>query len=132
MESNERSEFYFRAVVPVPYPIPYDGPVRKLLQKLKWYPYWHSYFQFMFEKLSYDRLIAALYLRGDLYEKTNAVFGVKESLVVDLKSVAHFEASAEQYGVLPSTKLLRDDFPLCLMKKPAGYDISGLWKLQRS
>ncbi|KAF2631384.1 hypothetical protein BU25DRAFT_478908 [Macroventuria anomochaeta] len=105
MERNERGEFYFKAVVPVPYPIPHGGPVRKLLQKLKRRPYRRSHFYFMFEKLSYDRLITVLYLRGNPYEKTDAVVGFKELLIIDFKSIANFEGLAEQHGILLSTTL---------------------------
>ena len=66
----------------------------------------------MFAKPRYDQLITALYLRGDPYEKSDAVFGVKDSLIVDLKSVADFDGLAEQHGVPPSTRLLKYDFIL--------------------
>lgn len=119
VESNENGEFYFKAIVPVPYPIPHDGPVGKLLQTLKRHPYRPSHFHFMFEKPNYDRLITALYLRGDPYERTDAVFGVKESLIVDLKVVSDYEGLAEKYDVTPETKLMRYDFVL-VSDKEAG------------
>ncbi|KAH6616417.1 Intradiol ring-cleavage dioxygenase [Boeremia exigua] len=112
METDENGEFWFNAAVPVPYPIPHDGPVGKLLQKLKRHPYRPSHFHFMLEKPHYDRLITALYRRGDPYEKTDAVFGVKDTLVIDLYTVADIEGLAEKYGVSPSTKLLKYDFVL--------------------
>lgn len=54
----------------------------------------------------------ALYLRGDPYERSDAVFGVKESLVVDLGTVSEVKGLAEKYEVDPSTKLLQYDFVL--------------------
>ena len=54
----------------------------------------------------------ALYLRGDPYETSDAVFGVKESLVVDLTKVSETPGFAETYGVSGSTKLLQYDFVL--------------------
>jgi hypothetical protein len=53
-----------------------------------------------------------LYLRGDQYESSDAVFGVKESLIVDLKTISEIENFAEKYGVPPSTRLLTYDFVL--------------------
>jgi hypothetical protein len=63
-----------------------------------------------FEKPGYDHLITALYLRGDPYETSDAVFGVKESLIVDLSTVS--AEQAKQYGVKGGTKLLTYDFVL--------------------
>lgn len=53
----------------------------------------------------------ALYVRGDPYETTDAVFGVKDSLIVDLSSVTD-EVMAKEYGVKVGTKLMTYDFVL--------------------
>lgn len=52
-----------------------------------------------------------LYLRDDPYESSDAVFGVKSSLIVDLEEVKA-KATAEKYGVDLGTKLVRYDFVL--------------------
>lgn len=52
----------------------------------------------------------ALYLRGDPYETSDAVFGVKESLIIDLGTVTAEQAS--KYDVKEGTKLLSYDFVL--------------------
>ena len=59
----------------------------------------------------------ALYLRGDLYERSDAVFGVKESLIVSLKTVSEVDGLAEKYGVSPSTKLMTYEFVLVSEKE---------------
>lgn len=51
-----------------------------------------------------------MYLRGDPYETSDAVFGVKESLIVDLGTVTPEQAA--KYGVSEGTKLLTYDFVL--------------------
>ncbi|KAM5356469.1 hypothetical protein ACJ41O_003115 [Fusarium nematophilum] len=112
VRSDEDGAFFFKAIVPVPYPIPSDGPVGKLLKKLHRHPYRPSHFHFMFDKPGYDRLITALYLRGDPYERSDAVFGVKESLIVELTNVSDVEGLAEKHGVDPSAKLMKYDFVL--------------------
>lgn len=53
---------------------------------------------------------SALYLRDDPYEKSDAVFGVKESLVVELGKVD--KATADKYGVKEGSALLTYDFVL--------------------
>ena len=62
------------------------------------------------EKPGFDHLITALYLRGDPYETSDAVFGVKESLLIDLGTVD--AEMAETYGVKEGTKLISYDFVL--------------------
>jgi hypothetical protein len=64
----------------------------------------------MMEKPGFDHLITALYLRGDPYETSDAVFGVKESLLIDLGSVD--AEMAKTYGVKEGTKLISYDFVL--------------------
>lgn len=56
-------------------------------------------------------MITALYVRGDPYETTDAVFGVKDSLIVDIKEVTD-EAMAKKYDVKVGHKLLTYDFVL--------------------
>lgn len=59
---------------------------------------------------SADVCHSALYLRGDPYETSDAVFGVKESLLIDLGTVNGNQAA--QYGVKEGSKLISYDFVL--------------------
>ncbi|KAJ4249875.1 hypothetical protein NW762_012220 [Fusarium torreyae] len=111
LTSDHEGTFWFKAIVPVPYPIPHDGPVGKLLKALGRHPYRPSHMHFMFKKDGYDPLITALYLKDDPYESTDAVFGVKDSLVVPIQKVAD-EEIAKNYGVEIGSALLTYDFVL--------------------
>ncbi|KAK3177362.1 hypothetical protein K4F52_009831 [Lecanicillium sp. MT-2017a] len=111
LQSDDDGAFWFKAIVPVPYPIPHDGPVGQLLQLLNRHPYRPSHMHFMFKKSGFDPLITALYLKDDPYESTDAVFGVKNSLVVTLEKVQD-EEMAQKYGVNIGTRLLAYDFVL--------------------
>ncbi|KAJ9630146.1 hypothetical protein H2204_008651 [Knufia peltigerae] len=117
MTSDPQGVFWFNAIVPVPYPIPHDGPVGQLLMKLGRHPMRPAHMHFMFEKEGYDHLITALYLRNDPYENSDAVFGVKTPLVVDLGKVD--KATAEKYGVQEGTALMTYDFVLVSEKESA-------------
>ncbi|KAL1861154.1 hypothetical protein Plec18167_002858 [Paecilomyces lecythidis] len=110
MRSDKDGVFWFKAIKPVPYPIPHDGPVGRLLKKLHRHPYRPSHMHFMFEKPGYDHLITALYLRNDPYETSDAVFGVKDTLVVDLGKVD--AALAKKYDVQEGIHLMTYDFVL--------------------
>jgi hypothetical protein len=52
-----------------------------------------------------------LYRRGDPYEKTDAVFGVKESLIIDFETVTD-TSMADRYGVSSGCALIQYDFVL--------------------
>ncbi|CAG7557601.1 unnamed protein product [Fusarium equiseti] len=111
LKSDSEGNFWFKAIVPVPYPIPHDGPVGKLLKVLGRHPYRPSHMHFMFKKDGYDPLITALYLKDDPYESTDAVFGVKDSLVVSIKKVTD-ENMAKKYDVKVGSALMTYDFVL--------------------
>ena len=51
-----------------------------------------------------------MYVRGDPYEASDAVFGVKNSLIVDFKEAG--KEIANNYGVKEGTPLLTYDFVL--------------------
>jgi hypothetical protein len=52
----------------------------------------------------------ALYIKGDPYETSDAVFGVKDNLVVEVGKVD--KATAEEYGVKEGMALITWDFVL--------------------
>ncbi|KAI9825523.1 MAG: hypothetical protein M1819_000515 [Sarea resinae] len=115
MKSDKDGIFWFKAIKPVSYPIPHDGPVGKLLLKLHRHAYRPAHMHFMFQKPGWDHLITALYIRGDPYETSDAVFGVKNSLIVDY-SVVDAE-TAKKYDVKPGSPLLTYDFVLISEKE---------------
>jgi hypothetical protein len=57
----------------------------------------------------FDTLVTALYVRGDPFETSDAVFGVKSSLIVDINNVPD-EAMAKKYGVTKGDWLIDWDF----------------------
>ena len=115
MKSDMEGAFWFKAIVPVPYPIPHDGPVGQLLKLLKRHPWRPAHMHFMFEKPGWDHLITALFFHGDPYETSDAVFGVKKSLIVDF--VPASKETAEKYGVKEGSKVLVHDFILVSEKE---------------
>ncbi|KAL2269436.1 hypothetical protein VTJ83DRAFT_1620 [Remersonia thermophila] len=110
MVTDADGRFWFRGLKPVSYPIPNDGPVGKLLARLNRHCWRPAHVHFMFEKEGWDHLITALYIKGDPYETSDAVFGVKQSLIVDLETVD--KETAARYGVEEGIWLLKHDFVL--------------------
>ncbi|KAL7916251.1 Intradiol ring-cleavage dioxygenase [Trichoderma velutinum] len=110
MTSDVDGGFWFKAIKPVSYPIPDDGPVGKLLRVLNRHCWRPSHMHFMFEKQGLDPLVTTLFVRGDKYETSDVVFGVKSSLIIDLGKVD--EETAAKYGVPVGALLLRHSFVL--------------------
>lgn len=80
--------FSFWSIVPTSYPIPTDGPVGKMLQAVGRHPYRPAHVHFMIGKDGYDTLVTHLFIEGDEYLESDAVFGVKQQLVVSLSDEA--------------------------------------------
>lgn len=74
----------FWSIVPTSYPIPHDGPVGKMLEAAGRHPYRPAHIHFMIGKDGYDTLVTHLFIEGDQYLESDAVFGVKEQLIVHL------------------------------------------------
>jgi len=75
----------FRTVKPVSYPIPTDGPVGKMLLGMGRHPYRPAHVHAIISAPGYEKVATHLFVKGDAYLDSDAVFGVKHSLVVDFK-----------------------------------------------
>lgn len=109
--TDERGEFWFRTVKPSSYPIPVDGPVGELLTVVGRHPMRPAHIHFMITASGYRRLVTHLFVAGDEYLESDAVFGVKESLVIDFVR-RDSQAEAEQFGVMAPFYLAEYTFRL--------------------
>ena len=75
----------FKTLKPVSYPVPTDGPVGKMLLGMGRHPYRPAHVHVIATAPGYDRVATHLFVEGDVYLDSDAVFGVKHSLVVDFK-----------------------------------------------
>jgi len=113
LKSDSEGYYEFRAVVPVPYPIPADGPVGLLLEKMKRPNMRPAHLHMMVEAEGYDKLVTSFYPEGDKWLSSDAVFGVKKSLVVSLKDItSDAEARAKGFSRGGGFKLLERDIIL--------------------
>ena len=76
----------FKTVRPVSYPVPTDGPVGKMLLGMGRHPYRPAHVHMIVTAPGHERVATHLFVKGDEYLDSDAVFGVKPSLVVDFKS----------------------------------------------
>ncbi|HTR05277.1 MAG TPA: intradiol ring-cleavage dioxygenase [Paraburkholderia sp.] len=83
LRSLEDGSFHFRSITAESYPIPYDGPVGRMLEALGRHPWRPAHLHFMIEAPGYERLITHVFREGDRYLDSDAVFGVRSSLIAD-------------------------------------------------
>jgi protocatechuate 3,4-dioxygenase beta subunit len=88
-------KYWFRGVKPRYYPIPDDGPVGKLLRALGRHPYRPAHLHYILAADSFETLTTHIFDPADPYINSDAVFGVKESLLAEFKWTEDRERAAE-------------------------------------
>ena len=83
LQADEDGRFHFRSVLPCEYPVPTDGPAGRLLQALGRHAWRPAHLHFMIQAPGWRRLITHVFRQGDRYLDSDAVFGVRSSLVAD-------------------------------------------------
>ena len=79
--------YWFEGIKPVSYPIPDDGPVGRMLGQLGRHPYRPAHMHFIVSADGYDTVTTHTFVAGDPYLTSDAVFGVKKSLIADFEPV---------------------------------------------
>ncbi|MCY1216296.1 Hydroxyquinol 1,2-dioxygenase [compost metagenome] len=83
LRSDAEGGFNFRSILAHHYPIPHDGPVGAMLDALDRHPWRPAHLHFMIEAPGHERLITHIFREGGEYLDSDAVFGVRGSLIVD-------------------------------------------------
>jgi hydroxyquinol 1,2-dioxygenase len=83
LRTNDRGEYHFRSILAEAYPIPDDGPVGDMLKATRRHPWRPAHLHFMIKAPGYETLITHVFRNGDPYLDSDAVFGVRQSLVAD-------------------------------------------------
>jgi hydroxyquinol 1,2-dioxygenase len=73
--------YSFRGIRPVSYPIPDDGPVGEMLAALGRHPNRPAHMHFIVTAPGYEKIITHTFVDGDEWLTSDAVFGVKASLI---------------------------------------------------
>jgi catechol 1,2-dioxygenase len=80
--TGDDGRYFFRTVKPSSYPIPTDGPVGAMLTALGRHPMRPAHVHFIISADGCEPLTTHLFVAGDPYLESDAVFGVKDSLIV--------------------------------------------------
>ena len=88
LTADAQGRFHFQSILAMPYPIPHDGPVGQLLQATARHPWRPAHLHFKIDAPGYETLITHVFRKDDPYLASDAVFGVRESLVTDWLQLA--------------------------------------------
>ncbi len=81
LRADDAGRFHFWTIMPTAYPIPDDGPVGELLKATNRHPWRPAHLHFMISAAGHEQLVTHLFVAGGDYLDSDAVFGVKESLI---------------------------------------------------
>ncbi|SEM56408.1 dioxygenase [Streptacidiphilus jiangxiensis] len=93
--TDDEGRFWFRSIVPRYYPVPTDGPVGRLLQATGRHPNRPAHIHFDVRACGYRPLLTHLFVADTPYLDSDAVFGVKDSLVREFPTVDDPARAAE-------------------------------------
>jgi hydroxyquinol 1,2-dioxygenase len=103
--TDSEGRYCFVGIKPVSYSIPADGPVGQLLRALGRHPFRPAHIHLLVSAEGFVPVTTHLFVKGDKYLDSDAVFGTKDSLVVNFvyhdstQEAAHYNVSAPFYTV---------------------------------
>ncbi len=109
--SDGEGRYAFRTVKPVSYPIPTDGPAGRLLADLGRHPYRPGHIHFIVSADGHRPLTTQLFVAGDEYIGSDAVFAVKDMLVADFVECTDAAVGVD-WGLAPPFSTVDFDFGL--------------------
>ena len=81
IRTDAEGRYWFRSIRPTLYPVPTDGPVGRMLRKMRRHPYRPGHIHMIVSAAGHCPVTTHLFVAESQYLDSDAVFGVKESLV---------------------------------------------------
>jgi hydroxyquinol 1,2-dioxygenase len=81
IRTDADGRYWFRSIRPTFYPVPTDGPVGRMLRKMGRHPYRPGHIHMIVSGPGHLPVTTHLFVAGSEYLDSDAVFGMKESLV---------------------------------------------------
>jgi hydroxyquinol 1,2-dioxygenase len=85
IRTDVEGRYWFRSIRPTFYPVPTDGPVGRMLRKMGRHSYRPGHVHMIVSAPGHLPATTHLFVAGSPYLDSDAVFGVKESLVVQFE-----------------------------------------------
>ena len=82
IRTDAQGRYWFRSIKPTFYPVPTDGPVGVMLRRMGRHPYRPGHIHMIVSAAGYSPVTTHLFVADSQYLDSDAVFGMKESLVV--------------------------------------------------
>lgn len=83
LRSDSDGSYDFLTCFPVSYPVPTDGPVGRMLTATGRHPMRPGHVHFIISAPGYETLVTHVFVAGDPYIDSDAVFAVKNDLITD-------------------------------------------------
>ena len=83
LTSDDDGRVRFWSILPTAYPIPHDGPVGALLEATGRHPWRPAHLHFKLSAAGFRTVVTHLFVKGTPHLDSDAVFGVKDSLVCE-------------------------------------------------
>ena len=85
IRTDAEGRYWFQSIRPTFYPVPTDGPVGQMLRRMGRHPYRPGHVHMIVSAPGHLPATTHLFVAGSRYLDSDAVFGMKESLVVEFK-----------------------------------------------
>ena len=83
LNADDQGKFWFKSILPEFYSIPTDGPVGKWIDRAGRHPFRPAHLHYMIQAPGYEKLVTHVFRADDKYLDSDAVFGVRSSLISD-------------------------------------------------
>jgi hydroxyquinol 1,2-dioxygenase len=97
IRTDAQGRYWFRSIRPSFYPVPVDGPVGRMLAAMGRHPNRPGHIHMIVSAPGHQAVTTHLFVANSPYLDSDAVFGTKESLVVDFKRHAAGTASTGEH-----------------------------------
>lgn len=83
LHTDAQGKYAFKSILPEFYSIPTDGPVGEWIRRAGRHPFRPAHLHFMIHAPGYEKLVTHVFRSDDKYLDSDAVFGVRSSLISD-------------------------------------------------
>ena len=84
--TDANGAYHYWAIKPALYPVPVDGPVGAMLTRMGRHPFRPGHMHKMLSAPGYQKLTTHIFVSDSKYLDSDAVFGVRDSLIVDFQA----------------------------------------------
>ena len=111
VRAQDDGTFWFISETPQSYPVPDDGPVGRLLDAGGRHPFRPAHLHFLVRADGYQPLVTHIFVDGDPYLDSDAVFATKASLVADF-NLCEDQKLGQEVGLTPPFRTVEYNFGL--------------------